>query len=44
LSRRSGTREKIDGMADAMKEILAVVLAVGAAGVFALMGVAGHHR
>jgi hypothetical protein len=31
-------------MADAIQDILAVLVAVGAAGVFALMSVAGHHR
>jgi hypothetical protein len=31
-------------MEDALKEIIGAVLAVGAAGIFALMGIAGHTR
>jgi hypothetical protein len=31
-------------MTDAIHDILAALVAVGAAGIFALMGVAGHHR
>jgi hypothetical protein len=31
-------------MDDVLREIAVAVVAVGAAGVFALMGLAGHHR